>query len=635
MKPSDDSLLKEVGKAVWQKKSAFLVGAGISTDRQSHLPGWDDLIEEVLLAIAGTDGRDDVPQVLVHRGQLLNEVLLQRVGEVIGREQLDDLIRRTITSRYYSPIHKFLSWAICNFQAVVITPNYDELIEEAARSATCGQNLLDDWLMKVHGSVSDLSRARYTVNSVYQPLDPSLQQKLLYKIKGKILVVAGYRGADQYDIMPLIFREACPKKVIWLVHEKLDEQVKADFLTNARFPVIIEPRFDSDVFFRSLYGSVLSDLKDRNTVSPFNDPELDGWHTYTPNLNDPDWWRNQVHAWSAELWAKYPHEVRFLWARILDYVRVYENASRGTRPAEDAYQRFLKSGVFPRSLRAMEAKARLAYIRRITGRGSLKEFREVLNEVEETKAQMASELQNFRDWDRLTGFILHQFGILLQNRGYWDRADMLFKDAKAIREQINDPEAHHSIFLQFMNAYEAHRHGIVLGNQTLEEWGSIVIPKLEFLAQELQKTYNIEQYSQILHNIAFVQQAIAEVSWHAGDDNQAHSRWTAALDTYIQAKGIRMSLRDPRMAAQSKVRIAQCRLGIAHIAFKNGDMEGALSMIQEAESLIDEVEQQYRSMPQEPLRLSHLKNIRQDAAELRREVDQKSLIMHLMHWYND
>lgn len=605
MKHTDDPLLIELKEALIQEKLAFLVGAGISMGRQSQLPSWNALIKEILQAIASEDGKDDVPQVLVHQEQLLNEVLLQLVSRILGRSRTDDLIRQVFTSQYYSPIHKFLWWTIRQFQATIATPNYDELIEAAAKGDPNSSELLREQLVKLHGSVSDLSLARYTIESVYQPLDSSVRKKLVKQINNRVLIVVGYRGADQYDIMPVVFKEAKPEKVVWLVHNELDKQVKTDFLERAKFPVDIKYCSDCDALFQRLYKLVLS-------FKPVDsDHELDSWQTSGSNY--PEWWRSQVRSWSAELWATSPQEMLFLWARILDYVRAYEDVRRNTRPAEVAYQRFLSSGVDLRSLRAIEAKARLAYIRRTTGRGSLEEFQEVLKECKEARHQAPISM----DWDRLIGFILHQFGVLLQNRRSWHQAKTLFKDAEAIRKEISDPELHHSVFLQFMNAYEAHRrNGIPLDELAPDKWRSTLIPKLESMASKLHEAHNPEQYGQALHNIAFIHQALAEESWNSGDYDQAKEKWTNALDTYIKAMHIRLSLRDPRMAAQSEVRIAQCKIGLARVFCKKGETASAISMIQEAESLADSVEKRYRSMPQEPLRIGHLENIRKDAAEL-------------------
>lgn len=187
---ADYPLLKELSDELQKENLAFMVGAGISVGPPSYLPAWGALIQEVLLAIAGEDGKEDIDRVLVHQGQLLNEALLQLVRQELGQDKTDELIRRSMSSHAYSAVHRFLWWAIRNFKAVVVTPNYDELIEEAAKNDASSAQVLRECLIKPHGSLNDLSQACYTADSVYRPLSPQLQRSLLEGLSNKTLVVA-------------------------------------------------------------------------------------------------------------------------------------------------------------------------------------------------------------------------------------------------------------------------------------------------------------------------------------------------------------------------------------------------------------------------------------------------------------
>ena len=103
-----------------------------------------------------------------------------------------------------------------------------------------------------------------------------------------------------------------------------------------------------------------------------------------------------------------------------------------------------------------------------------------------------------------------------------------------------------------------------------------------------------------------------------GSTRQAAEKFAQSWDIYDRAMTIREQLRDKRMIAQSKVRVAQCKLGLARISCENGNSEKAKKLIDDAEELADAVEDIYKSIPQEKFRQTDVEKILEEANRLKR-----------------
>ena len=93
----------------------------------------------------------------------------------------------------------------------------------------------------------------------------------------------------------------------------------------------------------------------------------------------------------------------------------------------------------------------------------------------------------------------------------------------------------------------------------------------------------------------------------------------AALRLDLDAKRIRERLRDPRMIAQSDLRIAECRLGLARHKCREGLLEEAISLINESRSLAKNVHETYQRMSQESFRVGDVGGVFDEAERLTRE----------------
>jgi tetratricopeptide (TPR) repeat protein len=605
MKSQESIALEEVTKAVKHGRAAFLVGAGISANRQSWVPLWSDFVSSLLEAIAGAEGKHEVQYIKPHMGLLFNEVILHQMVQVIGLNNTAKAIKICMDINSYSVSHMFLAWVMKKFRNAVLTTNYDELIEEAAgwkhggNPAISLKEPLKDSLLKLHGTLTDVTHARFTINQIFAPLEADLKRRMVDILRNRIVVVAGYRGADKFDVIPVLFEEANPQDIIWLIRNDIDPDVKKQLDDKHYKPI----KVDVDDFFRKIY---------LNIARGESDPELDDWQTDVP-VKERDWWKRGLQRWGINLWQHHRNEMRLLWARILDYLRIYQVYEGDIRHelAKSAYERFLSES--SDVIANLEIEARLAYISRTMGTGAPQESSKVVRNIETMLAQTRGRDLRQR-LQKLLGWALHEYGVTLQNAGDYVRAKAVLEESARLRTLTDDPELPYTLFQEFMNATGAAENlGSRIDDFAPVGWRSWLPKELVKYGDKFRETSEPAHYSQTLHNVAFVRQFLAEEATDLSNFAKAEREFGIALKTYREAMIIREQLRDPRMIAQSEVRIAQCNLGLARLACKRCNDDTAKRLVSEAKELAGNVKRIYEQIPQERFRLDHVEQIYKSA----------------------
>lgn len=228
-------------------KFTFLIGAGCSTDPPSNLPTGRQMIEALF--------EKTCPE------SLLNDLISI---DILRFEQLVQIIQETLDPNlnfidYYalceSPNyqHKFLANAIQegNF---VMTTNFDNLIEQALISRVPKEEIKcvitkEQFLKysdpeisykngiklvyKIHGSISNIinnedtkDSLKATIKSLGKNKDSlsileleSFKQKFFENItKKKNLIVMGYSGSDDFDIIPTLKKLKDLRMIVWINH---------------------------------------------------------------------------------------------------------------------------------------------------------------------------------------------------------------------------------------------------------------------------------------------------------------------------------------------------------------------------------------------------------------------------------
>ncbi len=602
-------LANEIAKYCLEGRLTFLLGAGIDMSRRSNVPGWDALMGELLKILGKEASPDQIKYVAEYRSHLMNEVLLQKLSQNLsdttGRDQATDLVRNCVDTKEFSPIHRFLAWAIQDLGTGVLTTNYNYLIEYAAEQRTLDMGskpLNDNLLVKLHGELRKPESMRHKVDSVYAPLNDEITDRAAPLLKNKILLVVGYRGADEFDVIPLIFEQHKPFDIIWLVHPSAKDREPDELVREKlkRSPIVA----DADYILQRVYNKVIE-------LGGPEDKSLRGdWALATGG--DADWWKKNLHDWGEMVWTSYQDDMRFLWACIAEHVRAYF--------VEQAYQRFLDGS--PDTYRRLFAQAHVAYQLRTRGKTDIKLFQNTLLEIRSTlsPAKMTLDSNTRGKIEELCGWTLHEFGIALQNSWRYFDAKLILQEATTQRVLRGDVSTSYSIFQAFMNGFQAQQKGLSIDDFAPLGWRTWLLSELDRYAKIFRQANSAEHHANTVHNMAFVHQAMAIEHEKEKRTDDAEKEFASACELNKTAYNVRMRLRDPRMMAQSQVRIAQCTLGVARAKCIQGNVDQARNYIDEAKKLMGETEEIYRRVPQEDIRKQDVENITLDINKIEREL---------------
>lgn len=220
------------------KTYSFLTGAGISYDSPSNLPLAKDIVYRLIDVLSvDLDIKDQIKNQFDDRS-LRFEQFMELITEIFDPNLhiLDQL------SMCNSPnlIHNLLAEFIRS-NHFVFTTNFDCLIEKACMQKGISvrtvysnkQNLCDGTkaVWKLHGSLQD-ENGQDTRNSIVATLsrlgqkgeafssDPFLRRVFVSNISQHDLIVLGYSGSDDYDIVPMISQINTQNRIYWIWHDQ-------------------------------------------------------------------------------------------------------------------------------------------------------------------------------------------------------------------------------------------------------------------------------------------------------------------------------------------------------------------------------------------------------------------------------
>ncbi|MDI9394788.1 MAG: hypothetical protein QM426_04945 [Euryarchaeota archaeon] len=603
-------IIDEIVDELEKSRVTFLVGAGISALRTSHVPAWGELVSEILTHIAGLEKKDEINYVLSYNELLFNEVIFKIISEVLGVDDTVSLLKCSIDNDNFNLIHAQLAYFSAYHGAEIITPNFDELLEKSHKFLKLEKPLN---ITKVHGTVSNLYLARFTVDNIFKPLNDEISEKVKSNLKGKLLVVMGYRGADTFDLMPLLTSEDyCPDKIIWFTRNKEKAEIKNNNDLFKRNIVLVEGVFDN--YLEKLFNIVIRRDTSKLNISP------DWWKVSitqnTSKLNiSPDWWKVNIAQFFNKLSPEKLSLQPFLWARILEHVKGYniygdDSKDKNNYAVLNAFTSYIeKNDDLPVNYIYLYSKAHLLYTKRIAGIDvSNNDFSELINNIEtQLKEYNSYELQS------LLGWVYHQYAVSLQsndsndsNDGNYFQARLMLLKACEIRTKLNDPEYVFSLFQLFMNAYNASKKN----NWEVDElvpigWRKWMIHEMERYSKIFTENYKYELNSTNLHNLGCLYQYLAFEKHTKSEMEEKYL--SLATKYYKEALKVRMHLCDKRLVAQSKIRICQSYFLLVKRA--NHDISEYYSEIEEH---IKDIEAIYKRIPQEDFRYNDLKELKQE-----------------------
>jgi len=236
-------IMKLIGKIANSIKSGeitFLVGAGISYPKPSNLPLAGQVISALLTVFYE---RSSILQELYKNeidfcntlNTLRFESLLQILQENVEITPILNLLRNGEPNFY----HFFLVECM-KFNNFVITTNFDQLIEKAfqgrslkvcstdsefrkvAKQINSGKNF--NFLFKIHGSIDRPLSIKATLNQVGSSGIGFANEKgkaevFDHLVEEKELLILGYSGSDDFDIIPRLQYVKSDKIIYWLDYD--------------------------------------------------------------------------------------------------------------------------------------------------------------------------------------------------------------------------------------------------------------------------------------------------------------------------------------------------------------------------------------------------------------------------------
>jgi tetratricopeptide (TPR) repeat protein len=233
-------VVTSIDQAYWRGvirrgEATFFVGAGISVPPPSRLPLAASLVASLIAPVlqplmlpAGLT-RSVVKALVRLRPELITDVLLEHLGIDVVRPLLHVLRGQP------NAWHGLLSAALGN-GCSVITTNFDTLIEEAGAvieprfRTVVGSDVeetgnANSILFKIHGSIGGdadaaLSSVALAVRQVGRGLSWRQRCLLHTLIEHRPLIVLGYSGRDDFDILPALLNVDRTGPGLWVVHER-------------------------------------------------------------------------------------------------------------------------------------------------------------------------------------------------------------------------------------------------------------------------------------------------------------------------------------------------------------------------------------------------------------------------------
>jgi tetratricopeptide (TPR) repeat protein len=207
----------QIADAIAAGNVTLFCGAGVSAEKPSSLPIASQLVEKIQSDYLHDFGKD------VYASELRPEVLFH----LISKHDPEGLLTRlelNLGSLCPNTNHQFAATCLA-FSNHVVTTNFDLLIESACltRGVTINRTTerlpanVQRVLFKIHGSLDQAESIFYTINHVYRGLGKHRSRTLRALIARRIMLVIGYSGLDQLDIMPAI-RKCNPARIYWFNH---------------------------------------------------------------------------------------------------------------------------------------------------------------------------------------------------------------------------------------------------------------------------------------------------------------------------------------------------------------------------------------------------------------------------------
>jgi tetratricopeptide (TPR) repeat protein len=255
---------------------AVLVGAGISLDPPSALPLAYTIMESVIDALAPTP---EIKEALlaacradrVDQKGPNNFLRMERLLSLIYHS---DLMPRAIVELATAESPNHLHFALAHLAsrgAVILTTNFDCLIEHACQKLGFGSRVIvndDDYMplsheslgnglctiIKLHGSADQPSSIQTTLNQIGRGrlgwnADAPKGRTIRGLLTERNLLVLGYSGSDDFDVVPMLLQTLSSRTMLWVDHDELKHLANAVLQSPRQMPASSK---SGDVLLRAI-----------------------------------------------------------------------------------------------------------------------------------------------------------------------------------------------------------------------------------------------------------------------------------------------------------------------------------------------------------------------------------------------
>ncbi len=504
-----------------ERKYCFLAGSGISIDPPSCLPTGQEFTEALLKRCIPESKYEEIRKLMNSEREGL-----RNTGDFLRFEELMEYLSQSVDPELHvlddyancqtpNIDHQFLAQMIIQGRPV-LTTNFDSLIEIALLEAGVQQNQLcpmilrQDWeashndevriVHKLHGSLIDMRTKRScresiqaTLKQISQGKNDVLQlepwkrvvlEKLLINYD---LVVLGYSGLDDFDLVPTLLNISSDKNIIWinfykgfspeeaqlnflgepgsLLYDKQTEQDRVWRLlsrfsqSGSRLPKnIIRIDLDTSQLWKWLWTRFLQtappSIKAEPAVSKSTTPaltlsEIDQWTLAGQIYHDRNLLSESLHAYQTALViADAEGDPKKMGPCFIGVGHLLHKLAK----TEDAQKSNL------RGLKVARACKDLTTIAIMLNEIGMDHFNQGRNDEADKELQQALEVAKQladRRWEART---LNNWGLLVAGQGNFKKAKELYDEAIAINDQLGDLRAKNTNFSNLAQISQAQHH---------------------------------------------------------------------------------------------------------------------------------------------------------------------------------
>ena len=281
----DAEIYEQVGKSL-SKPFCVLAGAGISYPEPAGLPSAkqimsllistlplsEDIERSTLMSSFSPDWQEGLDCFDYLRFEQVVEALQQSTSRAI--EVLRALFADAAPNLYHYQLAQ-----LAGKGNIVLTTNFDTLLEKACAQLHIGYSVLvkesdyEDYLhkpgnyrnpiFKLHGTLSIGNKSEFTegplaiMESVLTEsiVSPSKWEVVRQILAARDLMVVGYSGSDDFDVMPAIRFAPGERRLLWVLHDNTSSPVSSGLSERNTFPSGFDMPSHLRWFLGRMFGS--------------------------------------------------------------------------------------------------------------------------------------------------------------------------------------------------------------------------------------------------------------------------------------------------------------------------------------------------------------------------------------------